>query len=171
MALSTEAESIEAIQAGIVDNLSTLDEWVDRYAYLVDLGKKLIRHGGHLKSSEYKISGCQSNVWLCTESSGDRLYFSVTSDSTIVAGLMSLLFKVYSGQPHSVQPDLPRWSSRYTARLISSANSVIRTMDESYDVIFGASAAGIAMLLAFPLLISQPFADAFLSHQNREAFT
>jgi hypothetical protein len=44
-------------------------------------------------------------------------------------------------------------------------------MDESYDVIFGASAAGIAMLLAFPLLISQPFSDAFLSHQNREAFT
>ena len=102
MALSTEAESIEAIQAGIVDNLSTLDEWVDRYAYLVDLGKKLIRHGDHLKSSEYKISGCQSNVWLCTESSGDRLYFSGTSDSTIVAGLMSLLFKVYSGQPADV---------------------------------------------------------------------
>lgn len=99
MALSTEPESIEAIQAEIVENLSTLDEWVDRYAYLVDLGKKLIRQGEHLKSEQYKIPGCQSNVWLRTESSGHRLYFSGTSDSTIVAGLMALLFKVYSGRP------------------------------------------------------------------------
>lgn len=97
MAVSANQESIQQAQANIVENLTMFDEWVDRYAYLVDLGKKLIRDGDHLKSDEYKISGCQSNVWLKTESADDKLYFTGTSDSTIVAGLMALLFKVYSG--------------------------------------------------------------------------
>lgn len=97
MAVSTHQESIQQAQASIVENLSMFDEWVDRYAYLIDLGKKLIRDGEHLKSDQYKISGCQSNVWLKTESADDKLYFTGTSDSTIVAGLMTLLFKVYSG--------------------------------------------------------------------------
>lgn len=97
MSLSTNQESIQEAQEKVVANLTTFDEWVDRYAYLVDLGKKLIRDGNHLKSDQYKISGCQSNVWFHSESSGNRLYFSGTSDSTIVAGLMALLFRVYSG--------------------------------------------------------------------------
>lgn len=98
MAASKNKHSIKEAQAEVINNFSTLEDWVDRYAYLVDLGKKLRRDGDHLKTEQYKIAGCQSNVWFRAESSGNRLYFSGTSDSTIVAGLMALLFRVYSGQ-------------------------------------------------------------------------
>ncbi|AFJ01932.1 Sulfur acceptor protein SufE for iron-sulfur cluster assembly [Methylophaga frappieri] len=97
MSQSSSHESIQDAQTQIIHNFRAFNDWVDRYAYLVDMGKKIIRDGNHLKSDQYKITGCQSNVWLCTEVTDNKLYFSGTSDSTIVAGLMALLFRVYSG--------------------------------------------------------------------------
>ena len=90
----------EVEQAGqeLVDEFDLFDNWVDRYQYIIDLGKQLPPFPAEWQTEDYRLHGCQSQVWLRTEADGDRLRFQAVSDSAIVSGLIAILRRVYDGR-------------------------------------------------------------------------
>jgi cysteine desulfuration protein SufE len=91
--------SAEAAQAAIAGEFAFFGDWTERYQYLIDLGRKLPPFPDSLKRDEFKVSGCQSQVWLVPSGDAQRLDFQAISDSSIVSGLIALLLRVYSGRP------------------------------------------------------------------------
>ena len=92
----TPAGEIVAAQADIVDTFKLFEDWTERYQYIIDLGRQAPPFPEEWKVDKYKLHGCQSQVWIVTERRGERLHYSATSDSAIVAGLIELLLQVYS---------------------------------------------------------------------------
>ena len=92
-------KTIEENIAQIEEDFSMFDEWVDKYAYLIDLGKSLPLIDSKYKDEQHLIRGCQSQVWLAAEQDreGD-VVFTADSDAIITKGIISLLIKVLSGQ-------------------------------------------------------------------------
>ena len=74
------------------------DEWLDKYEYLIELGKALEAYPEEQKTEEKLIKGCQSRVWLDYEMKDGKLYFRADSDAIITKGIISLLIGVYSGR-------------------------------------------------------------------------
>ena len=91
-------KSLQEVQAEVIEDFSMYDEWLDKYEYLIDLGRKLEAFPEELKTEDRLIKGCQSRVWLDTVVDGDRLYFRADSDAIITKGIISLLIGVYSGR-------------------------------------------------------------------------
>jgi cysteine desulfuration protein SufE len=88
----------------IVDNFAFLDEWDDRYRYIIELGRELAPLPENKRTDANKVRGCASQVWLDTHRSNARdpvLTFEGDSDAHIVRGLIAILFAIYSGQPAS----------------------------------------------------------------------
>lgn len=91
-------ETIKEIQERIVEEFSMYDEWLDKYEYLIELGKSLEALDDKLKTEDRLIKGCQSRVWLDTNVLPDKtLVFRADSDAIITKGIISLLISVYSG--------------------------------------------------------------------------
>lgn len=86
-------------QQEIVEEFGFFDDWTSRYQYLIDLGRKLPDFPDALRREEYKVHGCQSQVWLVPDGNADNMTFRATSDSAIVSGLIALVLRVYSGRP------------------------------------------------------------------------
>ena len=87
----------------IIDNFALLDDWDDRYRYVIELGRTLAPLPEVLRNEANKVQGCASQVWLGTEiqpdgAAGPRLSFVGDSDAHIVRGLIAILFALYSGQ-------------------------------------------------------------------------
>lgn len=87
----------------LVENFSLLDDWEDRYAYVIDLGKKLEPMPEAEKTEEAKVKGCMSQVWLAYDAAAPsngggetRLHFRADSDAFIVKGLIALLMELYN---------------------------------------------------------------------------
>lgn len=83
----------------IAENLSFLDDWEDRYRYLIELGQALPALADAEKNSATKVNGCVSQVWLVSERAGDLLSYRGESDALIVRGLVAVLVALYSGRP------------------------------------------------------------------------
>ena len=90
---------IEAAQSELIEDFRLFDNWIDRYQYIIDLGKGLPEFPDEWRNEENRIHGCQSQVWLNTKCAEGRLDFVAVSDSAIVSGLIAILMRVYSGQP------------------------------------------------------------------------
>ena len=90
--------TIKEIQEEIIDEFSMFDDWMDRYEYLIELGKSLPIIDDQFKLDENLIKGCQSKVWLYSELEDDRVKFSADSDAILTKGIAALLLRVYSGQ-------------------------------------------------------------------------
>ena len=86
-----------AVQDEIIDSFSLFPEWLDRYQYLIDLGRKLPPLAEEEKTDDRLLAGCQSRVWLYLEGDADRITIRANSDAAIVSGLIALLTQVYSG--------------------------------------------------------------------------
>ena len=86
-----------AVQAEIVEEFEFFSDWMERYQYLIDLGRQLPEFPEAAKIEENRLHGCQSQVWLTVSGSTERLEFAATSDSAIVCGLIALVLRVYSG--------------------------------------------------------------------------
>ncbi|MEM6602778.1 MAG: SufE family protein [Pseudomonadota bacterium] len=80
------------------ENLSFLEDWEERYKYILDLGQNLTPFPEEKQNDTYRVKGCVSQVWLDYEKNNDRLIFSGSSDSHLVRGLIALLFIAYSGK-------------------------------------------------------------------------
>jgi cysteine desulfuration protein SufE len=91
-------KTLQEAQAEVVADFSMYDEWLDKYEYLIDLGRHLEAFPEEHKTEDRLIKGCQSRVWLDTTVEGDRLYFRADSDAIITKGIISLLIGVYSGR-------------------------------------------------------------------------
>jgi len=91
--------SIADAERELAEEFALFDNWVDRYQYIIDLGRRLPPFPEAEKTEDRKIRGCQSQVWLITHARGDRLEFQAVSDSAIVSGLIAILMRIYSGRP------------------------------------------------------------------------
>lgn len=91
-------DEIRQAEAELVGEFQLFDDWVDRYQYIIDLGRQLPPFPDAARTEANKIKGCQSQVWLVTRRVGDRLEFDAISDSAIVSGLIAILRRVYNGR-------------------------------------------------------------------------
>ena len=89
--------SLEEKKQQVVEDFSQFDEWLDKYEYLIELGKGLQPFPEDKKTEDRLIKGCQSRVWLDCEKRDGRLWFTAASDAIITKGIISLLIDVYSG--------------------------------------------------------------------------
>ena len=90
-------KTIEEAKQQVIEDFSLYDEWLDKYEYLIELGKNLESFPEESKTEDKLIKGCQSRVWLdCTEKDG-KIFFKADSDAIITKGIISLLIGVYSG--------------------------------------------------------------------------
>ncbi len=90
--------TIPEIEAEIVAEFSLFDDWMDKYNYLIDLGKSLPVIDPKYKTEQYLISGCQSQVWLYAEYRDGKVFFTADSDAIITKGIVNLLIRVLSDQ-------------------------------------------------------------------------
>lgn len=91
-------KSLKDIENEVIDEFSMYDEWLDKYEYLIELGKSLKDYPESEKTDEKLIKGCQSRVWLDCQVEGGRIFFNADSDAIITKGIISLLIKIYSGR-------------------------------------------------------------------------
>ena len=97
--MSNEVQNeVQAAQQEVIDEFSLFDDWMDRYQYLIDLGRRLPEFPDALRTEENRIRGCQSQVWFVAEKKDGHLEFQAISDAAIVSGLIALLLRVYSGR-------------------------------------------------------------------------
>jgi cysteine desulfuration protein SufE len=92
-----EPTAAEAI-AAIGEELGVFDDWMDRYQYIIELGKKLPRFPEEWADDAHRVPGCQSRVWMEAARAGGKIWFTAVSDAAIVCGLIALLLRVYSGR-------------------------------------------------------------------------
>lgn len=90
--------SIKEIQEEIIDEFSMFDDWMQRYEYIIDLGKKLPLIQEEFKTDDNLIKGCQSKVWLKGEQTEDKIVFTADSDAILTKGIIAILIRVFSNQ-------------------------------------------------------------------------
>jgi cysteine desulfuration protein SufE len=91
--------TINEIQDEIIDDFSYFDDWMDKYEYIIDLGKNLPLIDPTEKTNEKLITGCQSRVWLGANHKDGKVEFTADSDAVITKGIIGLLIQVMSNQP------------------------------------------------------------------------
>jgi cysteine desulfuration protein SufE len=92
-----EASAADAIDA-IAEELAMFDDWMERYQYIIELGKKLPPFPDEWSDDGHRVPGCQSRVWMELTTRDGLMYFAGASDAAIVSGLVALLLRVYSGR-------------------------------------------------------------------------
>jgi cysteine desulfuration protein SufE len=95
--LPEEPTAAEAI-AAIGEELDTFDDWMERYQFIIELGRKLPPFPEAWADDAHRVPGCQSKVWMEAANRDGRLFFAGASDAAIVSGLVALLLRVYSGR-------------------------------------------------------------------------
>ena len=96
--LKVMEKSLQDIENEVVDEFSMFDEWLDRYEYLIELGKALNEYPESLKTDDRLIKGCQSRVWLDSKVEDGKIFFNADSDAIITKGIISLFIRIYSGR-------------------------------------------------------------------------
>ena len=91
-------KSIAEIETEIVEEFDLFDDQMDKYEYIIDIGKKLPPLDAKYMTDDYLVKGCQSKVWLHATEKDGRIYFEADSNSTITKGIIALLIRVLSGQ-------------------------------------------------------------------------
>jgi cysteine desulfuration protein SufE len=85
--------------AAIGEELAVLDDWMERYQFIIELGRKLPPFPDAWADDAHRVPGCQSRVWMEGTLTGGKLFLAGISDAAIVSGLIALLLRVYSGRP------------------------------------------------------------------------
>jgi cysteine desulfuration protein SufE len=90
--------TIKEIQEEIIDEFSMFDDWMQRYEYIIDLGKNLPLIEEEYKTEDNLIKGCQSKVWLKGEQDDDKIVFTADSDAILTKGIIAILIRTFSNQ-------------------------------------------------------------------------
>ena len=90
--------NIKEKQEEIIDEFSMFDDWMQRYEYIIDLGKNLPLIQEEFKTDDNLIKGCQSKVWLKGEKNDDKIVFTADSDAILTKGIIAILIRVFSNQ-------------------------------------------------------------------------
>lgn len=96
--MENNIKTLKEAEDEVVDSFSMYDEWLDKYEYLIDLGKNLAPYPDSSKTDDRLIKGCQSRVWLDYQMKDGKLWFTADSDAIITKGIISLLVSIYSGR-------------------------------------------------------------------------
>lgn len=101
----------EITREEIADTLGFLDDWEDRYRYVIELGQKVRPLPEAERTEERIVHGCQSQVWLAHHSDGERMWYLIDSDAHIVRGLAAIVLSTYNGQtPEAIRAfDIDSW--------------------------------------------------------------
>ncbi len=91
-------KTLNEVKNEVIETFSMYDEWLDKYEYLIELGKNLESYPEEEKTEEKLIKGCQSRVWLDYKAEDGKIIFRADSDAIITKGIISLLISVYSGR-------------------------------------------------------------------------
>ena len=94
-------ETIKDIQAGIIEDFEMFDDWMQKYEYLIDLGKELTPIEEKYKIEDNLIKGCQSRVWLHAEKQDEKIIYTADSDAIMTKGIIAILISVLSNQKAS----------------------------------------------------------------------
>lgn len=138
------SNNIAEAQAELIEEFGFFEDWMDRYQYLIDLGKQLGDFPDDWKIQEYKIEGCQSQVWIKPAFENGRLFFRGNSDSAIVSGLIAVVTRVYSGRsPTEISQTPPEFINKigFTEHLSPTRSNGLHAMLEA---IFSYAKAGAA---------------------------
>ncbi|MEZ7918152.1 MAG: SufE family protein [Patiriisocius sp.] len=90
--------TIKAIQEELIEEFAMFDDWMQRYEYMIDLGKSLPLIDKQNKTDDRVIKGCQSKVWLDADLKGDKMVFSADSDAIITKGIIAILIRTFNNQ-------------------------------------------------------------------------
>jgi len=102
--------TIDEIQQEIVEEFSGFEDWMDKYAYLIEIGNEMTPIDAKYKVESNLIRGCQSRVWLHQEFTDGKIVFEAESDALIVKGLVALLLRIYSNRtPKEILESEPRF--------------------------------------------------------------
>ncbi len=96
--LKIETVNIKDIQNEIIDEFSLFDDWMQRYEYMIELGKSLPLIDDQYKTEDNIIKGCQSKVWVHAEMKDGKIIFTADSDAIITKGIIAILIRVFSNQ-------------------------------------------------------------------------
>ena len=91
-------ETIKEIQEEIIDEFSMFDDWMQKYEYLIDLGKELPQIEQKLKIEDNLIKGCQSRVWLDAKHEDGKIIYTADSDAIMTKGIIAILIRTFSNQ-------------------------------------------------------------------------
>ena len=91
-------KSLQDIENEIVDEFSVFDDWLDKYEYIIELGKSLKEYPEDRKTDDKLVKGCQSRVWIDFKVEDGKIFFNADSDAIITKGIISLLVRIYSGR-------------------------------------------------------------------------
>lgn len=91
--------SIAEKQAQLIEEFSFFDEWMDKYNFIIELGKGLKPMAEEEKNDDLLVKGCQSKVWLKAEKDGENIVFQAEADAIIAKGIIAMLIDVFNGQP------------------------------------------------------------------------
>lgn len=87
---------VQQAQSELIEEFKFFDDWMDRYQYIIDLGRRLPDFPEEEKTDANRIRGCQSQVWFLASMNEDRLHFQAISDAAIVSGLIAVLLRIYN---------------------------------------------------------------------------
>ena len=93
-----QEKTLQDVENEIIDEFSLFDDWLDKYEYLIELGKALKEYPEDRKTDDRLVKGCQSRVWIDFRSQDGKIFFNADSDAIITKGIISLLIRIYSGR-------------------------------------------------------------------------
>ena len=93
--------TLQEAENAVIEEFSIYDEWLDKYEYLIELGKNLSEYPQSAKTDDKLLKGCQSSVWLDYYVQDGKVFFQADSDAIITKGIISLLISIYSGRTPS----------------------------------------------------------------------
>ncbi|TVR77814.1 MAG: SufE family protein [Chitinophagaceae bacterium] len=96
--METTIKDIDSIQNEITEEFSALEDPMDRYEYIIDLGKDLLPMSDQFKTEQNIVKGCQSTVWMRSFTKDGRIFFQADSDTLIIKGIIALLIRILSNQ-------------------------------------------------------------------------
>ncbi len=91
--------AIETKQQELIDEFAIYDDWMEKYEYIIELGKELPLIDAEKRTNDRLIEGCQSKVWLDASEKNGKIYFTADSDAIITKGIIGLLIRVFDGEP------------------------------------------------------------------------
>lgn len=93
-----QVKTLQDVENEIIDEFSLFDDWLDKYEYLIELGKALKEYPEDRKTDDRLVKGCQSRVWIDFKIQDGKIFFNADSDAIITKGIISLLIRIYSGR-------------------------------------------------------------------------
>lgn len=93
-----QEKSLQDTENEIIEEFSIFDDWLDKYEYIIELGKSLKEYPEDKKTDDRLVKGCQSRVWVDFEIHDGKIFFNADSDAIITKGIISLLIRIYSGR-------------------------------------------------------------------------